>query len=209
MEAQGKRSSWENRIVGQGSEAPDQLLANPANWRIHPKRQQDALAGILEEVGFVQPVLVNRTTGHLVDGHLRVSLALRDGIASIPVIYLDLSLAEEALVLATIDPLAGLAGTDSEQLAQLLEEVGTGSAAVQELLSELAANAGIIPGDFSALEGLPSDENQSVVQMTFTMTPEQRGIIQSAIAKAKAAGAEGESPNANGNALAAICEAYA
>ena len=209
MEAGGKSRGWQTRIVGHGEEAPDQLLANPANWRIHPKRQQEALSGVLDEVGFVQPVLVNRTTGHLVDGHLRVSLALRDDIDSIPVIYLELSPAEEALVLATIDPLAGLAGTDSEQLAQLLEEVGTGSAAVQELLSELAANAGVIPADFSALEGLPSEEDQSVVQMTFTMTPEQRGIVQAALAKAKAAGAEGDSPNANGNALAAICEAYA
>jgi len=34
-----------NRITGTGEEAPDQLLANPANWRIHPKAQQDALAG--------------------------------------------------------------------------------------------------------------------------------------------------------------------
>jgi len=29
--------TWRNRITGSGEEAPDQLLANPANWRIHPK----------------------------------------------------------------------------------------------------------------------------------------------------------------------------
>ncbi len=28
---------WRSRIVGSGEEAPDQLLANPANWRIHSK----------------------------------------------------------------------------------------------------------------------------------------------------------------------------
>ena len=38
-------SPWRNRITGSGEEAPDQLLANPANWRTHPKAQQDALAG--------------------------------------------------------------------------------------------------------------------------------------------------------------------
>ena len=32
-------SAWRNRITGSGEEAPDQLLANPANWRIHPKAQ--------------------------------------------------------------------------------------------------------------------------------------------------------------------------
>ena len=41
-------TAWRNRIIGSGEEAPDQLLANPANWRIHPKAQQDALAGALD-----------------------------------------------------------------------------------------------------------------------------------------------------------------
>jgi hypothetical protein len=43
--AAGLTTAWRNRIIGSGQEAPDQLLANPANWRIHPKAQQDALAG--------------------------------------------------------------------------------------------------------------------------------------------------------------------
>ena len=43
-------TAWRNRITGSGDEAPDQLLANPANWRIHPKAQQDALAGALDQV---------------------------------------------------------------------------------------------------------------------------------------------------------------
>ena len=49
-------TTWRNRITGSGQEAPDQLLANPANWRIHPKAQRDALAGALDQVGWVQQV---------------------------------------------------------------------------------------------------------------------------------------------------------
>jgi len=30
-------AAWRSRIVGEGEEAPDQLLANPDNWRVHPK----------------------------------------------------------------------------------------------------------------------------------------------------------------------------
>ncbi|HUG29107.1 MAG TPA: hypothetical protein VMQ65_01135 [Candidatus Limnocylindria bacterium] len=67
---------WRNRIVGHSEESPGQLLANPANWRLHPKEQQLALTGALSEVGWVAQVLVNRTTGHVVDGHLRVELAI-------------------------------------------------------------------------------------------------------------------------------------
>lgn len=59
--------SWRNRIVGHGDEAPDRLLANPRNWRIHPKSQQDALAGVLSEVGWVQDVIFNRRSGHIID----------------------------------------------------------------------------------------------------------------------------------------------
>jgi hypothetical protein len=68
--------AWRSRIVGTGTEDPTQLVANPRNWRIHPEGQQDALGSVLDEVGWVGQVLVNRTTGHVVDGHLRVELAL-------------------------------------------------------------------------------------------------------------------------------------
>ena len=59
-------AAWRNRITGAGEEAPDQLLANPANWRIHPKAQQAALAGALDQVGWVQQVLVNQRSGFVV-----------------------------------------------------------------------------------------------------------------------------------------------
>ncbi len=135
------KTEWRSRIVGHGVENPDQLLANPANWRIHPKKQQDALAGVLSEVGWVQSVIVNQRTGHLIDGHMRVALALRDDAKQIPVVYVDLSEDEEALVLATLDPLSGLAITDTEKLDELLSGVSTNSADVQALLEQLGAQA--------------------------------------------------------------------
>jgi len=114
---------WRNRIVGTGEEAPDQLLANPRNWRIHPAAQQGALASVLDDVGWVGQVLVNRRTGHLVDGHLRVELALSRQEPSVPVTYVDLSESEEALVLASLDPLAAMAVADAGELRELLEGV--------------------------------------------------------------------------------------
>jgi hypothetical protein len=112
-------TGWRNRITGSGEEAPDQLLANPANWRIHPKAQQDALAGALDAVGWVGQVLVNRNTGFVVDGHARIALALSRGEPSVPVLYVDLSPEEEALVLATLDPIGAMAGRDEEKLRAL------------------------------------------------------------------------------------------
>lgn len=201
-------SEYRSRIVGYGEEEPGQLLANPANWRIHPKAQQDAVAGVLEEVGWVQSVIVNKRTGHLVDGHLRVSIALRDESPSVPVVYIDLSPDEEALVLATLDPLAGLAGTDREKLAQLLEEVGTSNPEIQALLADMAVSSGVVPGDFSSLDSLGASGDGRIVTMTFTMTQDQREIVQRALGAAKDAAKGGESPNDNGNRLAVICSYY-
>jgi DNA modification methylase len=135
-------TAWANRIVGHGEEAPEGLLANPANWRLHPKAQQDALAGVLSEVGWVQDIIVNRRTGHVVDGHLRVSLALREAARSVPVVYVDLDPAEEALILATLDPLAAMATTDEAKLAELLADITLPDEAELEGLAGLLASLG-------------------------------------------------------------------
>lgn len=138
---------WRNRIVGYGEESPEDLLANPSNFRIHPKAQQDALRDVLNDVGIVDDVIVNRSTGFLVDGHLRVSLAMREGQPSIPVKYVDLSEHEESLILLTFDPLSAMAATDAEKLDELLRDTKTGSATIQAMLSEMATKNGLYQGD--------------------------------------------------------------
>lgn len=121
---------WGNRVLGTGEVPAGQLLANARNFRIHPRAQQDALGGILGEVGFVQGVLVNRRTHEawgkdrgvetVVDGHLRVELALSRGEDTpVPVTYVDLTPIEEERVLLTFDPIGALAGRDEEKLAAL------------------------------------------------------------------------------------------
>ena len=141
-------TTWLNRIVGYGEEAPDQLLANPRNARIHPKAQQEALSGVLREVGIVQNVIVNRITGMVVDGHARIALALRDNQPLIPITYVELSEAEEAVILATLDPIGAAAAWDREKLDALLRDVTTGEAGVQALLDQLAQDVGVTPPDF-------------------------------------------------------------
>jgi hypothetical protein len=114
---------WQNRITRYGEAAPDQLLANPKNWRVHPKGQQDALEGALRKVGVVQNIVVNERSGKLLDGHLRARMAISSGQPSVPVTFVDLSDEEEALILATIDPVTGLAGTDQKLLDSLITEI--------------------------------------------------------------------------------------
>lgn len=138
-------TKWKNRIVGHGEEAPDQLLANPNNWRIHPGFQQEALAAVLDEVGWVQEVIVNRTTGHLIDGHLRVQLAMRRDESMIPVKYVELSEAEEQTILAMLDPIGAMAAADREKLDELLSAVQSSNEQVRQALERTAVKEGILP----------------------------------------------------------------
>lgn len=141
------KQKWTNRIVGSGDEAPDQLLANPLNYRTHPVRQQDALAGSLNEIGWIQQVIVNKTTGHLIDGHARVMLAMRQDEPTVPVLYVELTEAEERLALATLDPIGAMAGVATDKLDELLRDVQTGEAGLQAMIDEMAQANGIVPPD--------------------------------------------------------------
>jgi len=133
-------SPWRNRIIGSGVEAPDQLVANPRNWRTHPNAQRDALRGSLIEIGWVQQVLVNRQTGHVVDGHARVEEALSRGELEVPVLYVDLDEDEEAMVLATLDPIGAMAAQDSQKLDELLSELHSDDAGIQALLDSMGTD---------------------------------------------------------------------
>jgi hypothetical protein len=131
-------AAWQNRIVGHADVRPADLVPNPRNWRSHPPEQQRALSGALAEVGWVAEVLVNRTTGNVVDGHLRIELALARDEPSVPVTYVELSEDEERLVLASLDPLSAMATAEEEQLASLLEGLEPADDALRALLDELA-----------------------------------------------------------------------
>ena len=114
---------WESRIVATGEEDPEQLLANPDNWRIHPTEQRAALAGVLDRIGWIQNIVINRTTGRVVDGHLRTDLAVQRGEKMVPVLYVELSEEEEKIALAALDPITGMAIPDSEKLAALMADL--------------------------------------------------------------------------------------
>ena len=131
--------AYKNRIIGSGEESLDNILFNPRNWRIHPLHEQDALKGVLEEVGWVQQVIINKRTGNLIDGHLRCQLAAREGAKTIPVKYVDLSEDEEALVLATLDPIAAMAATDKQKLGELFAGIESENENVRKMMDEIAA----------------------------------------------------------------------
>jgi hypothetical protein len=120
------------------------LLTNPKNWRTHPQAQQDVLRAVLAEIGFADALLARETTSGqlmLIDGHLRAETAPD---ALVPVLILDVSEAEADKLLATLDPLAALAEVDQERLNALLPTIETSSAALQQMLDNLADNSSTV-----------------------------------------------------------------
>ena len=115
----------------------ESLLPHPKNWRTHNVRQRDVLKGILAEIGYADALLVRELSDgslQLIDGHLRAETTPKQDV---PVLVLDLNEAEADKLLATLDPLAALAGTDQTMLDDLLVQIETENIAVQEFLRSL------------------------------------------------------------------------
>lgn len=201
---------WRNRIVGEDVCDPGQLLANPFNWRIHPHEQELALRGILDEVGWVQRVIVNKRTGHVVDGHLRVATAISKGETAVPVLYVDLSEDEEKKVLLTIDPVGAMAVMDADKFKELLAEVEFASEDAKKSIEAAGDGAGMFTVDETGAPALKDGDRAPFRQCTFTLHDEQFEEVEAAMRAAKSQG-HGESAvneNSNGNALAWICQAF-
>jgi DNA modification methylase len=114
------------------------LLANPKNWRRHPKAQADALRGLLTEIGYADALLVRELPDArlmLIDGHLRAETTPD---LMVPVLVLDVSAEEADKLLLTLDPLAAMAQADAERIGQLLATVRTEDQAVESLLRQTA-----------------------------------------------------------------------
>ena len=79
-----------------------QLRPHPHNWRTHPKGQQDALRGVLAEVGYADALLAREVEGGLmlVDGHLRAETTPDQ---KVPVLVLDVDEAHEEMLLTCVE----------------------------------------------------------------------------------------------------------
>lgn len=141
-------SVWNNRIVGYGEAPPDQLLANPKNFRRHPNMQREALRGSLDSIGVIAPVVVNQVTGHLVDGHARIEEYLSAGLPSVPIIYVELTEEEEALALLALDPIGAMAVNDNRALRALLDEVDADASGLTQLLDDLRRQSASYQPDY-------------------------------------------------------------
>lgn len=160
------RTPWPSRIVRHARMRVADLAPHPHNPRTHPERQRLALEANIRDLGFIRSVTWNERTGHVLDGHLRLELAKASGQEEIDVEVVDLSEAEEAQALVTMDPMAAMAQVDAGYLDVILRDFQTSEAAVQQLLDDEAKRA-----------GLYRDEQEEPAETTETQAP-QVWIVQ-------------------------------
>ena len=114
------------------------LRPHPRNWRTHPPAQQEAMRGVLAEIGYADALVARELDDgslQLLDGHLRAELTPE---ASVPVLVVDVTEEEAIKLLATLDPIAALAEADAGLLRGLIDEVETDSGGLRALLDDLA-----------------------------------------------------------------------
>lgn len=110
------------------------LIPNPRNWRRHPPEQRDATTAVLDRLGYVDELKVVETPEGLMlmDGHLRAAIGAEDDV---PIAIVDLNDEEQAVFLATFDPLAAMAVTDQVLFNSLAETLASEGDVVQRLLA--------------------------------------------------------------------------
>jgi hypothetical protein len=149
---------------------PDSVADNPKNWRRHPELQLSALGSSLDECNWAGALLYNEYTSRLIDGHARKEIALKKGIAAVPVLVGSWTPEVEAKILATLDPLAAMAETNAAQLTALLRDVETGSEALATLLARLADEARVAAPVSSETERIPEGDPEDAGESKTTPT---------------------------------------
>lgn len=128
---------WKDRWIRHELVDPEELLANPYNARVHPFYQQRAMEDALSTVGWLGAAKVNLQTGHVFDGHMRIGIALDRG-EMVPTDYYDMTEKEERLALATLDPIAAMALTDTDKYGDIVEDTSELSDSLADLIRKTA-----------------------------------------------------------------------
>ena len=108
------------------------LTPNPLNWRRHGREQLSAVKDLIDDVGWAGCLLYNERTKRLIDGHARLEVVGPDDV--VPVLMGSWDEATEAKILATLDPVAGMATADAAAFQALIDSMTVDSLDLQELI---------------------------------------------------------------------------
>lgn len=84
-------------------------------------KEYDKLARSIEDFGYVEPIVWNRTTGNIIGGHQRLKVLIDKGYTEVEVVELELNEQEEKILNVALNKISGR--WDNEKLIAVLEEL--------------------------------------------------------------------------------------
>jgi len=194
----------------------DDLIPYSNNPKEHPDEQVKKIASSIKNYGWDQPIVVDGD-GEIIKGHGRMQAAELLGLNEVPVIErADLTDAEAKAARIADNKTAEspwddeLLGLEVDQLAGEpidLDTLGFDDGELDSLLGEMSMEDEDIQEAFG---DLPDEERDEIRQRTFTLSEGQLDTVEDALDTAKGMGEfpPGPNDNANGNAIARVCEEF-
>lgn len=192
-----EQSVWEDAIIETREIALDQVTFHPLNPSIHTEFLQGLVKGSLDAHGWVRRPIYNERTGHVIDGHARLKVAMREGVTSLLFDVVDKSEDDENALLGVLDEMVKLKGHDPTTRAKLLDGLqerhsGAMASFLGQLKSEsderVAALASLgrsseEPGGAQSSGGEPGggeDPGDDLVEIRVQVTADQKVLMQAA-----------------------------
>ena len=143
---------------------PAKLTPADYNPRTISEHQAEALKRSLDRWGFVEPIVANKRTGHIVGGHQRLDGALALALPSVPVHWIDVDESSEKALNIALNKISGdwdedLLGkllADLERDGQDLEDLGFDADELQEII-DAAAPEPELSGDLDEVPEPPAE----------------------------------------------------
>jgi ParB-like chromosome segregation protein Spo0J len=165
----------------------------------------------IEEFGYIEPIVVNKRTMHVVGGNQRLKVLRQLDIKEVQAVIVDLDDTHEKALNIALNKISG--EWDLPLLKDLLLEIDTGEIdteitgfnmeEIEELMNQFYVE------ELDEMPTLPDGDRENFQQMTFTLHDGQVELIQEALRLSKSLGPfESLNENSNGNALARICEIF-
>lgn len=185
------------------------LIADPQNARSHNEANLKAISGSLHQFGQRKPIVISKEN-IVVAGNGTVEAAKSLGWTKINAVRVPDDWSEtkiKAFALAD-NRTADLAMWNEEVLAAQLVELQIENFDIEQIGFEIPE----IPNDEDWESAFDSTvgEKKETLQMTFTLHADQSDVVNQALVMSKGLAEFGETgnSNANGNALARICEMW-
>lgn len=181
---------WNNRIVGYSEVSIEDIVLNPRNPKEHPQYQKQMISGLIGEVGLVNAIIINKRTGHMVDGEGRYWVAKDEQQTKLPALWIDVSEEEEYKILAGLDTTVLFASINKVKMQTVIQGIQARSDGVRNIVKAIAQrNALIIPEIISGITGSngnyhETDENKKTGvdennEITETVNQEiQKNVIE-------------------------------